>query len=78
LFIGAALGNAFAMMTGQPVQVFAGIGMVAVFAAASNTPLACTLMGVELFGFYGTAFFALGCLIAYVVSGREGIYQDQK
>lgn len=78
LFIGAALGNSFAMATGQPVEVFAGLGMVAVFAAASNTPLACTVMALELFGCHGMALFALACLIAFSVSGGEGIYENQR
>lgn len=77
-FIGAALGNAVAIFTGQPVEVFAGMGLLAVFAAAANTPLACTILGIELFGPHYTALFALACLIAYLVSGRAGIYRHQK
>lgn len=78
LFIGAALGNAFAIATGQPVEIFAGLGMVAVFAAASNTPLACTVMALELFGSHYLALFALACLLSFAVSGREGIYKNQR
>ncbi len=77
-FIGAALGNTIAMLTGQPVEVFAGMGLLAVFAAAANTPLACTILGMELFGLHYTALFALTCLIAYLVSGRAGIYRHQQ
>jgi H+/Cl- antiporter ClcA len=77
-FIGAALGNSLAMMMGQPVELFAGLGLVAVFAAAANTPLACTILAIELFGFYYAALFALGCLMAYLSSGRHGIYKNQK
>lgn len=78
LFIGAALGNTLAVAMGQPVEVFAGIGLVAVFAAASNTPLACTILGIEIFGYHCTAWFALACLISFLVSGREGIYKNQR
>ena len=49
-FIGATLGNTVATLTGNPVDLFAAIGFIAVFAGATNTPMACTLMGVELFG----------------------------
>jgi len=77
-FIGAALGNTVAILTGQPVEVFAGMGLLAVFAAAANTPLACTILGMELFGLHYTALFALACLIAFLVSGRAGIYHHQK
>ncbi len=47
-FIGAALGNTIAVLTGAPVELMAGLGFIAVFAGATNTPIACTIMGVEL------------------------------
>jgi len=77
-FIGAALGNAFATLTGMPVDLFAGLGFIAVFAGAANTPLACTLMGIELFGGTHTVYFAVACFIAYFVSGHAGIYRSQQ
>jgi H+/Cl- antiporter ClcA len=73
-FVGATLGHAMATMTGQPVGMFAGLGLVAVFAAASNAPLACVLLGCELFGVVHMPVVAVVCLIAYGVSGRAGIY----
>ncbi|TAE89822.1 MAG: voltage-gated chloride channel protein [Verrucomicrobia bacterium] len=73
-FIGAALGNALAMLTGQSVEIFAALGLVAVFASASNAPMACVLMGCELFGWQQWPALSMVCLIAYVVSGKAGIY----
>ncbi len=49
-FIGAALGNTLAIAMGAPIDLFAALGFVAIFAAATNTPLASTLLGMELFG----------------------------
>ncbi|MFT4001147.1 MAG: DUF190 domain-containing protein [Rhizobium sp.] len=77
-FIGAALGHAIAQLIGAPVDLFAGLGFVAVFAAASNTPLACTIMGLELFGAGNTVYIATACFIAYVFSGHSGIYLSQR
>ena len=77
-FIGATLGNILAMYTGAPVDLFAGIGFIAVFAGATNTPLACTLMGVELFGSDNVLYFALACFTAYYFSGHSGIYHSQR
>jgi H+/Cl- antiporter ClcA len=77
-FIGAALGHAIAHLIGAPVDLFAGLGFVAVFAAASNTPLACTIMGIELFGSGNTVYIATACFIAYVFSGHSGIYLSQR
>jgi H+/Cl- antiporter ClcA len=77
-FIGATLGNVIAMHTGMPVDLFAALGFIAVFAGATNTPLACTLMGVELFGAEHVLYFALACFIAYYFSGHSGIYTSQR
>ncbi|MDB5332663.1 MAG: Cl-channel voltage-gated family protein [Phycisphaerales bacterium] len=87
-FVGAALGNAMARVLGVPehVDLFAGLGFVAVFAGATNTPLACTIMGIELFGagsdnLLGSGFVvyvAVACFLAYLFSGHSGIYLSQR
>ena len=77
-FIGATLGNFIATYTGMPVDLFAGMGFIAVFAAATNTPLACTLMGIELFGGEHVIYFAVACFVAYYFSGHTGIYASQR
>lgn len=77
-FIGAALGNTLAVVLGAPVDLFAALGFLAVFAGATNTPLACTVMGVELFGGEYLAYFATACSVAYLFSGHSGIYLSQR
>ncbi|MCC6289512.1 MAG: voltage-gated chloride channel family protein [Chitinophagaceae bacterium] len=77
-FIGAALGNTIAMLTGAPVDLLAGIGFISVFAGATNTPIACTIMGVELFGGEYILYYAVGCFTAYYFSGHAGIYSSQR
>ncbi|MFT3976600.1 MAG: DUF190 domain-containing protein [Sphingomonas bacterium] len=77
-FIGAALGNALGGLLGAPIDLFAGIGFVAVFAGASNTPLACTIMGIELFGATNAVPIAVACFVAYLCSGHNGIYLSQR
>ncbi|MGY5453485.1 voltage-gated chloride channel family protein [Agarivorans sp. MS3-6] len=77
-FIGATLGNTLAWVMGAPVDLFAALGFIAVFAAATNTPLACTIMGVELFGSDHLLYFAVACFVAYYFSGHTGIYSSQR
>jgi H+/Cl- antiporter ClcA len=77
-FIGATLGNTLALLLGAPVDLFAGLGFIAVFAGATNTPIACTLMGVELFGTSHALYFAVACFTAYYFSGHSGIYHAQR
>lgn len=77
-FIGAALGNTIAVLTGAPVELMAGLGFIAVFAGATNTPIACTIMGVELFGGHYILYYAIACFTAYYFSGHSGIYLSQR
>jgi len=77
-FIGATLGNTMALLLGAPVDLLAAVGFIAVFAGATNTPIACTLMGIELFGGTHLVYFAIGCFTAYYFSGHTGIYASQK
>lgn len=76
-FVGATLGNALAYVVPLPLALLAGMGFVAVFSGATNTPLACTVMGLELFGVTGGAYFFIACTVAYVFSGPKGIYISQ-
>ncbi|MBT1684968.1 voltage-gated chloride channel family protein [Dawidia soli] len=77
-FIGATLGNTLAVLTGAPVDLLAGLGFIAVFAGATNTPIACTIMGIELFGADNALYFAIACFTAYYFSGPTGIYTSQR
>lgn len=77
-YIGATLGNTLASLLDAPVSLFAALGFIAVFAGATNTPLACTIMGIELFGSEHALLFAVACFVAYYFSGPSGIYGSQK
>ena len=75
-FIGATFGSLLSGPMNVPVDLMAGIGMVAVFCAAAKTPLSGAVMGMELFGLaFGPVFF-LANLIAWLVSGYRGIYRE--
>lgn len=76
-FIGATLGNALSAFVPLPMALLAGMGFVSVFAGATNTPIACTLMGMELFGAECGVFVALSSVIAYLFSGHSSIYSAQ-
>lgn len=77
-FIGATLGSALSLVLPLPVGLLAAMGFVAVFAGASNTPLASSIMGVELFGIECGVYVAIACVVAYLISGHNGIYGSQK
>lgn len=69
-FMGAALGNALAPILGAPTPLLAATGMLAMFAAATSTPLTCMVMGAEIFGGDNFVYCALACIIAYAVAGQ--------
>jgi len=77
-YIGATLGNALAPLLHLPFALLAGVGFVAVFAGAANTPIASTLMAIELFGAEAGVYAAVGCVLAYLFSGHTGIYRAQR
>lgn len=75
-FIGAALGNALAWFLGAPVDLFAGLGMIAFFAAATKTPYASIIMGMELLGWRMGLPLIACTLIATKLSGSKSVYPD--
>lgn len=77
-YIGATLGNTLAGLLNTPVSLFAALGFIAVFAGATNTPIACTFMGIELFGSEHALLFAIACFTAYLCSGHTAIYSSQR
>jgi len=76
--VGATLGVTLGRLLDVPVPLLAAIGFVAVFAGATNTPLACTIMAVELFGSGPVVLVAVACVASYVVTGERGIYSRQR
>lgn len=78
VFIGSTLGAAMASFFNIPALTLSTLGFGAVFAAASNTPVACSIMLVELFGISILPWALISCFIAYSISGHQGIYKGQK
>lgn len=76
-FIGAALGNVLAYFIPLPMALLAGMGFVAVFAGATNTPLACSIMALELFGSECGVYVAIACIVSYLLSGHNSVYGMQ-
>jgi H+/Cl- antiporter ClcA/PII-like signaling protein len=77
-YIGSTLGNALSHLLPLPPSLLAAMGFVGVFAGAANTPMASTLMAVELFGPEAGAYAAIASVVSYLCSGHSGIYQAQR
>lgn len=77
-FIGATLGSFLSVFIPLPLGVLAAVGFVSVFAGATNTPIACFFMALELFGITILPYALITCSVAYFASGYSGIYTSQK
>lgn len=77
-FMGATAGNALGPYVGLPPAMGAALGLAGVFAGASRTPVACTILGVELFGFASLPYLALACWLSRYTAGNDSIYEAQR
>lgn len=76
--IGATLGSVYARAVGLPIELGAAVGLVGLFGAAANTPIALTIVAIELFGGDIWAHAALVTVVAWALSGRGSIYSAQR
>jgi H+/Cl- antiporter ClcA len=76
-FIGATLGSILIWFIPLPLSLLAGMGLVAVFAGATNCSIASIVMGIELFGWEAGVFVGIASVVAYFSSGVNGIYSAQ-
>ncbi|MHA7963291.1 chloride channel protein [Paenibacillus sp. CAU 1782] len=72
--IGSTAGSALAPMLSLPASLLAALGFAAVFGAAAKTPLACMVLGTELFGMQSAPYVILACAVSFLLSGKAGIY----
>lgn len=75
--MGATLGNALAGILHVYGPFLAALGFIAVFCGATSTPIACFLMGIELFGSEGAVYMFIACVVSYLFSGHSSIYTSQ-
>lgn len=77
-FVGTSAGNLFAQFFNpQYIAAYSAIGMVALLAGAANTPIAASVMAIELFGTGIATYAALACMVSYLISGYRSIYPSQ-
>lgn len=77
-FIGAAFGALVGSLLHIPPCFGAAIGLISVFCGVTNCPITSLFLSFELFGFVGIAYFLLADTIAYMLSGYESLYHEQK
>jgi chloride channel protein, CIC family len=77
-FIGTATGNLFAHLFGKlNSAAYSAIGMVALLAGAANTPIAASVMAIEMFGGNIAPYAALACVVSFLMVGHRSVYPSQ-
>lgn len=77
-FIGTTAGNMFAHIFHEPlVGTFSAIGMAALLAGAANTPIAASVLAMELFGAGIAPHAAVACMVSFLIVGYRSIYPSQ-
>jgi H+/Cl- antiporter ClcA len=76
-FIGATAGSLFATTLGLDKATFAAIGLVGLLAGAANTPIAASIMAMELFGPKIAPYAAVACVVSFLISGHRSVYPSQ-
>jgi H+/Cl- antiporter ClcA len=78
VYIGTTLGSALSAALGLPFAFLAALGFAALFGGASNTPIACTIMAMEIFGIRIGPYALVACFMSYYFSAHHGIYKSQR
>lgn len=77
LFVGATSGALLGQMLGASITTFAAIGFVSLLAGATNTPIAASILALELFGPKMAAYAALSCVLSFLMTGHRSIHFTQ-
>ena len=75
--IGATFGCVFGALLGLDPGMGGALGLVGLFCAVTNSPIAALFLSVEMFGSGNLLLFALVSVIAFVISGNWGLYSSQ-
>ena len=76
-FIGATAGAAIAPVFHVDPAFMSAIGLVCLLAGAANTPIAASIMAVEMFGPSIGPYAGIGCVVTYLMSGHRSVYPSQ-
>lgn len=62
---------------GEHISFFAALGFVSVLAGATNSPIAATIMAVELFGMEIAHYAAISAVISFLLTGHRSVFPSQ-
>ncbi len=72
--MGTTLGSALSALLPVSLQILSALGFSAIFSAASKTPVAGSILAIELFGSHIAPYAFVVCFVSHWVCGRNNIY----
>jgi H+/Cl- antiporter ClcA len=76
-FVGATSGMLYATLLGLNTATFSAIGFVSVLAGSANTPIAASILAVEMFGPTVAPYATVACVISFLMTGHRSVYPSQ-
>lgn len=77
-YIGATSGNWFGTIMGNDhIAFFAALGFISVLAGTTNSPIAATIMAMELFGIEVAHYAAISVVISFLITGHRSVFSSQ-
>ena len=76
-YIGATSGASLGHLFHMNIDIAAAIGMVSLLSGAANTPIAASIMAVELFGATLAPYAAIAGIVSYIMTGHRSVYPSQ-
>jgi len=76
-YIGATSGHLFGTLMGDHIAFFAALGFISVLAGTTNSPIAATIMAMELFGLEVAHFAAISVVISFLMTGHRSVFASQ-
>ncbi len=76
-YIGATSGNLFGTLMGNNIALFAALGFISVLAGTTNSPIAATIMAMELFGIEVAHYAAISVVISFLMTGHRSVFPSQ-
>ncbi len=77
-FVGAQAGAMLSDFLQVDSATLAALGLVSVLAGTTNTPLAASIMAIELFGPSVAPYAAVSCVISFLITGQQSVYPSQR
>ena len=76
-FIGSTFGSLYASVMHLDPSTFAAIGMVSLLAGAANTPIAASILAMEIFGPQIAPYASVACVTCFLITGHRSVYPSQ-